>query len=300
MSLQGIENVLRRLANYQIGDVPKQIEAGDTYYRIETLSMTSTFTDTEVDVRASNLVLLRTSGNSSTISYKIVNEDATITDTIQLDSLHQLVGFSRRLLISNSVAQSGLNLFIIKIQVPSTMVSAFASQRDLERFMQDLNADAITTPANESLPVANSARLFNADDTTPTFDRQRGNTETQLIATAARTATLDVAFTNFNGKYMDLMLDISAVTGTNPTLSVRTQVQDPDAVGPFFKNLLTPPDRTTTGEAHYQIGPGITDASSELTDKNDVALPRNLNMNVPIGGTDTPTFTYTVYMQLSV
>jgi len=288
MSLPSIDAKLQRLLDYQIGPVPIQTEEGNTNYKIETLDMTSTFTDTKVNIEGFNLILLRSDGNSTSINYKITSNNASTTKSINLDDMHQLVGFSRSLLITNAVAESGKSLFIIKIQVPSTMISAFASQRDLERYMSDLNADGISNNQTNALPTGGGSMTLQGPS--GTWNRLRGTHNETVLSSAARTSTTTSSdFTNFNSTRLTVYLNVTVAPGVE-TLNLALQGKDP--ISGSYGSLAATGTQDATGLFEIGLGPGVTDARGELTNKNDVPLPRKWRIVVTHSASGS--FTYSV------
>lgn len=117
-----------------------------------------------------------------------------------------------------------------------------------------------------------SARGFNADNLAGTvlpvaatwnynetgYDRQRNNTQSTLLASAARTSTTNTADqTLFNGRGAVLFLDITVVPGVE-TVTLAVQIKDP-ASGKYI-SILTSAPQATTGTTIYAVYPGVTPA----------------------------------------
>lgn len=112
-----------------------------------------------------------------------------------------------------------------------------------------------------------------------------------IQASAAQTAS-------FNGAEFDVspfaagrfFLNISAASGTTPTLDVKLQTKDPlsgtwsDLVGAAFAQ------KTGTGAASLTVYPGIAESANTRVSN---ALSGPLRVVHTIGGT-TPSFTYTL------
>lgn len=94
--------------------------------------------------------------------------------------------------------------------------------------------------------------------------------------------------TDFRG--VALVLDISAISGTSPTLDVKLQRKDPisgkyiDITGAAFAQ------QTATGTLDLVVYPGITATSNRRV--NDV-MPRDWRVVFTIGGT-TPSVTFSL------
>lgn len=115
-----------------------------------------------------------------------------------------------------------------------------------------------------------------------------------VFASAARTATTTNSSDQDNDpqqKGVRLFLDITAVSGTSPTLDVKLQVKDPvsakyeDMAGAAFAQ------KTGTGQDIITIYPGIAETADESV--SDI-LGSTWRIVATIGGTATPTFTYSL------
>lgn len=118
------------------------------------------------------------------------------------------------------------------------------------------------------------------------------NTADGLFASAARTASANSADqTNRYARGVRLLLNISASSGTNEVLDVKVQTKDSvsglyfDIPGAAFAQ------KTGTGASTLTIYPGIAETANETV--SDV-LPLNWRVVTTIGGTDTPTFTFSL------
>lgn len=128
-----------------------------------------------------------------------------------------------------------------------------------------------------------------------TWDRNRANTAVSVEASSAKAASGNsaTALTNHNGSGVHLFVNVSAVSGTTPTLAVRVQVQDPvssswvDLPGAATANI------TATGLTLLTIYPGATVAANSAV---SLPLPRTWRLAWTIGGT-TPSFTFSVGAQ---
>lgn len=93
-------------------------------------------------------------------------------------------------------------------------------------------------------------------------------------------------------KGVRIYLDVTAVSGTNPTMTVKVQVKDPvsgkysDMPGAAFA------EKTAADFSELLIYPtGVADvANAEINDN----LTKTWRLVCTIGGTDTPTFTFTL------
>lgn len=117
------------------------------------------------------------------------------------------------------------------------------------------------------------------------------NEETTALASAERTATTNGGdLTNVFARGVRLHLNISAASGTNPTLDVKVQTKDSvsaayvDLTGAAFAQ------KTTTGSDDLVIYPGIGETANRAVSD---ALSRTWRVVATIGGTN-PSFTFSV------
>lgn len=147
-------------------------------------------------------------------------------------------------------------------------------------------AVASADAASGSGILETSHALFNGT----TFDRARGNLDTgALITGAAAAAGVNLADqSNVNGRGLQLTIDVTAITGTTPSLTVTIQGKD-TASGKYF-TLLASAALTGVGTTVLRVYPGLV-AAANLT-ANDI-LSRTWRVVTVIAGT-TPAVTYTV------
>lgn len=116
----------------------------------------------------------------------------------------------------------------------------------------------------------------------------QGNTEGTLLASAARTASGNSPdLTAYNGAKLAVYLDVTAASGTSPTLDVTVKAKDP-ASGKYFL-IGTFAQMTGIASAAIFIGGGA-----------DVEFAtRTYRIEYVIAGT-TPSFTFSVGSSISV
>jgi hypothetical protein len=147
------------------------------------------------------------------------------------------------------------------------------------------SADALANPTVTKIDA--TSLLFNGT----TWDRARGNVNAVVETSAARTATgTGTTQTNFNARGALIWVNVTAVTGTTPTMTVRVQ-WSPDG-GTTWLDLDTTNAQTAsitaTGASVLRVYPGIaTTANASL----NMVLPRTWRLAWTIGGT-TPSFTF--------
>lgn len=128
--------------------------------------------------------------------------------------------------------------------------------------------------------------LFNGTS----WDRQRGNVDTGALIThtAASAGTNSGDQTNFNGRGLKLVIDVTALTGTTPTLTVTIQGKDP--VSGKYYTILVSAALAAVATTVLTVYPGLT-AAANLTAVD--ILPRTFRILTAIGGT-TPAVTATI------
>jgi hypothetical protein len=147
------------------------------------------------------------------------------------------------------------------------------------------SADALANPTVTQLAAL--GLQFNGT----TWDRERNNHNVAIEASSAKTTTGNGATqTNFNAVGVFVWINVTAVTGTTPTLTVRLQ-WSPDG-GTTWVDLDTTNAQTAsitaTGASVLRVYPGMaTTANASLNSP----LPRTWRIAWTIGGT-TPSFTF--------
>lgn len=122
---------------------------------------------------------------------------------------------------------------------------------------------------------------FNGD----TWDRQRNNTYITVLASAARTATVQSAdLTNYNGKGLHLVIDVTAVTATP---SITCEIEGKDALSGKYYDVLVGAAITATGTTVLKVYPGIT--ASANASASDM-LPRTFRVNCVHADADSITY----------
>lgn len=147
-------------------------------------------------------------------------------------------------------------------------------------------ADGTTNTQTGAVTVRNSGLLFN----NTSWDRARGNVDTGALVThtAASAGTTSADQVNYNGRGLKLVIDVTAITGTSPTLTVTIQGKD-TASGKYY-TLLASAALTATGTTVLEVYPGVgvtANVSASTT------LPRTWRVSTAIDGT-TPAVTATI------
>lgn len=127
-----------------------------------------------------------------------------------------------------------------------------------------------------------STALFNS----VTWDRERNNFDLASGTLTAQAASFTSnPFVNYNARGAKFVINMTAVTGTTPSMTCTVQAQD--SLGNIWYNMLTGAAIVAAGVQVLTIYPGITAvANVSLSD----ILPRNFRFNCAITGT-TPAFT---------
>lgn len=117
------------------------------------------------------------------------------------------------------------------------------------------------------------------------------NREFTLSASAAKTATFTVAHENLYGRGVKLWVNVTAVTGTTPTLDIKLQGVDPVSEAGFdIPDAAFAQITDATGDQEFILYPGV--AATANVSVSD-ALPLTWQAVCTIGGT-TPSFTFSI------
>lgn len=144
-------------------------------------------------------------------------------------------------------------------------------------------------------PTTASGGALTSEFNGTTWDRMRGNTSVSVEASSAKTATGNSAsaLTNHSASGAVLFINVSAASGTTPTLVVRAQMQDP--VGAGWIDIPGAATASITGISNVALAiyPGATVAANAAV---SYPLPRVWRLAWTITGT-TPSFTFSVGAQ---
>lgn len=134
-----------------------------------------------------------------------------------------------------------------------------------------------------------NTKLFSVDASgnmlvpTPNSD-----TAALITHTAASAGVNGADQTNASGRSINLVIDITAITGTSPTLTVT--LQGKDAASGKYYTILASAALTAVGTTVLTVFPGATAAANVAA---NAILPRTWRVITAIGGT-TPAVTATV------
>lgn len=88
-----------------------------------------------------------------------------------------------------------------------------------------------------------------------TWDRQRPNYSSTILASAARTASTNSADqTNYNGRGVRLSIDVTAVTGT---ASITVTIKSKDSVSGVYSTILASAAISTVSHVELTVYPGL-------------------------------------------
>jgi hypothetical protein len=152
-----------------------------------------------------------------------------------------------------------------------------------------ITTDALST-AQTTLPVQGINYLFNGT----TFERQRSNTtDTASVASAARTATGNSSdMTNLNAAGVTAFVNVTAASGTSPTLLVTLQGKDPISAT-YYTLVAQAATLTAAGSATLTAYPGASGGPASPSATSGMPVPRTWRVLWTIAGT-TPSFTFSV------
>ena len=150
-------------------------------------------------------------------------------------------------------------------------------------------ADAFANPTVGHIGA--DSFLFNGT----TWDRNRNNSNQTVEASAARTATVAGAMvTNFNSAGAVITINVTAVSGTAPTLVAKLQYSPDNGTTWFdYDSKTTTATISAIGTYILKIYPGV---SAEVANSVvGLPIPRTFRMYYTIGGT-TPSYTFTTFV----
>ena len=133
--------------------------------------------------------------------------------------------------------------------------------------------------------------LFNGS----TWDRNRNNSNQTVEASAARTASVAGAtVTNFNNSGAVITINVTAVSGTTPTLVGKLQFSPDNGTTWFdYDSKTVTATISAIGTYILKVYPGLT--TEVANGAVGLPVPRTLRMYYTIGGT-TPSFTFATYV----
>lgn len=128
---------------------------------------------------------------------------------------------------------------------------------------------------------ASFGQLFNET----TFDRQRGNTDLTVLASAARVATLNSSdFVNYNSRGLHVIID---VTVDPASASIVAKIEGKDVLSGKYYTILEAAAIAAVGTTVLKVFPGIT-AAANLS-ASDI-IPRTWRVTVTHADSDSLTY----------
>lgn len=160
-------------------------------------------------------------------------------------------------------------------------------------------ADAYTNPTGATLAALVTGSMGNLFNGT-TWDRQRNNTATTGLASAARTTTTQTADqTNYNGRGAQIILDVTVTPNDAQTLQVTVEVKDSVSgkyaqIAAFTALVASALGANPTTETYvYTVMPGA--AETIATTKHELqALPLGRTWRVNVIHSAAGSWTYSV------
>lgn len=133
--------------------------------------------------------------------------------------------------------------------------------------------------SSQAVPCSSSAALPSTRNV---------DTGALITLTAASSGVNSADQTNLSGRGINLVIDVTAISGTSPTLTVTLQGKD-TASGQYY-TILASAALTATGVTVLQVFPG---AAVTANVSANAQLPRTWRISTAIGGT-TPSVTATI------
>jgi hypothetical protein len=124
------------------------------------------------------------------------------------------------------------------------------------------------------------------------YDRLRNNTSGTITASGAITSSAgSTAQTNYNAKGVIVTLNITAYSGTSPTITLQLQTQDAAGNWVNIPGAATATISAANGSYVLVLYPGIAAYSTSPGWAVSGALPRNWRVYSTIGGSGSPSIT---------
>lgn len=160
-----------------------------------------------------------------------------------------------------------------------------------QRVKLDAGGDGATTPITAAAltdatanPTVIAAAALSERFNGATWDRERGNVDATLLASAARTAATQSADqTNYNGRGLHVVIDVTAWTAGSITVTI----QGKDSVSGKYYTILASAALAAVGTTILRVYPGLTASANAAA--NDI-LPRTWRVSVAVGTADSITY----------
>lgn len=212
------------------------------------------------------------------------NNVALVTNSS--NQFYVLVGASEQMRVRSSAYTSGtlsVNIQVVTDADPVSIASGATSGSTAPAALTDSSAN----------PTAGQQGVNDFSYNGATWDRLRNNTAAAAVdSSSARTASgTGVTATNYNGTGCLIFLNVTAASGTTPTLVFKVQIS-PDNGTTWFDMDATnaaSASLTAAGTSIIRVYPGIVGVAAGQCNN---PLPRIWRLAWTIGGT-TPSFTFT-------
>jgi hypothetical protein len=147
------------------------------------------------------------------------------------------------------------------------------------------------TPPGDGATTTLHAGAADYDWNGASWDRHRNNLDGTALASAARTGTTSSAdITNYNGDGALVILRVSVVPGTAPSLTLAVEGKDP-ASGVYYALNAAPTAVTAVGTYVYEVGEGASGAAGGgVTQRTAGQLPRTFRVTVTHGNANSVTY----------
>lgn len=285
--LDGLNKIHQTLVtqnNVLIGDVPDNVKAGNTLITGETLSLTSTFTDTVVNIQGYNLITLSTNADARDISFKVIGSDAITghTQFMQFDT--KIVGYNLKLLISNNTTASGKSLYINKYLVPNSLASSVSAN-----VSSYIHADNVSSGQSLSnLSLSTLANMMTVDEYNSNINPYNSFYSIEAISLAERTADVTSSSINImNNSNLYVYLYVTASTGSNLSASVLLSDEiSGDDIGIFVKGDFGSSKLFLLSQSSFTNSASAINSSLEAI--GNVPIPRKIKVKINVAsGTHT-------------
>lgn len=183
-----------------------------------------------------------------------------------------------QLVASNTAANLAVTASLAATQTLTT-VTTVGTVTTLSQFLA--SAAAADATAN---PTSTGVRSFKLNFNGTTWDRNYGNLEATLLASAARTTTQTSAdIINYNWKKLVVVLDMTVV-GTG---SVTVTIDGKDTASGKYYNILTGAAIVTNSTNRYRIGETLAAAANSVAQDY---IPRIIRIVVTANNANTATY----------
>ena len=267
-----------------IGDLPINVEKGNTLVTGETISMASTFTDKVINIQGYSLVTLATDGDARDISFKIVNSEALTGHQQFMQFDNKIVGYNLKILVSNNTSSANKNLYINKYLVPNSLASSISP--NISSYIHADNVSSGQSLVNLSLSTL--ANMMTVDKYHSNINPYNSFYTIEAISLAERTADVtSSAIDIMNNSNLYVFLYVTASTGANMSVDVlySDEISGTD-ISIFTKGSFTNNRLFLLSSASFTNSASAINGSLEAI--GNVPIPRKIKVKLSIAsGTHT-------------